>query len=108
MEAKYIVVGSCYTHLLDEENVRIEIKWGITLSTFYDTDLPTIFNERLEAFYLGMLGPHALISKSSWSKHVSHMFASIALKVDPHVELSDEHLKPIPRGCNNHERASSS
>ena len=67
-----------------------------------------------------MLGPHALISKSSWSKHVSHMFASIALKViqeeeeiyvmeqDPPVELSDEHLKPIPRGCNNHERSSSS
>ncbi|KAL6321983.1 hypothetical protein AAG906_035902 [Vitis piasezkii] len=80
----------------------IEIKWGIALSTFYDTDLPTIFSER------GMLGPHALISKSSWSKHVSHMFAPIALKVDPPVELSDEHLKPIPRGCNNHERASSS
>ena len=67
-----------------------------------------------------MLGPCAHINKSSWSKHVSHMFASIDLKVvqeeekiyvmeqDPLVELSDEHLKPIPRGCNIHEKASSS
>ncbi|KAL6321965.1 hypothetical protein AAG906_035880 [Vitis piasezkii] len=90
----------------------IEIKWGITLSTFCDTDLPTIFSERgwkpFMSLFLRMLGPHALISKSSWSKHVSHMFASIALKVQDPPELSDEHLKPIPKGCNNHERASSS